>query len=170
LTRVSLIAAVASNGVIGAQRRMPWRLSTDQKRFRQLTLGKPVIMGRKTFEAIGKPLDGRVNIVITRQPDFQPDGARTVPDVETALALGEELARHSKDREVMVIGGGEVYAATIERAGRLYITHVEVEPEGDTHFPGIDPAIWRVVSEEHVPAGERDSAPTRFVVYDRTSP
>ena len=162
---VSIIAAVAENGVIGADGAMPWRLSTDMKRFRLLTMGKPVIMGRKTFESIGKPLAGRLNVVVTGNPGFRADGIAVVPNLEAALALATDRAAEAG--EVVVIGGGQVYAAAMDLAARLYITHVTAEPVGDVHFPDIDPAVWRPVSQEEVPAGERDTAATRFVVYER---
>ena len=162
--RIALIAAVAENGVIGDRQKLPWRLSSDQRRFRQLTLGKPVVMGRKTFAAIGRALDGRVNIVVSRGGDVAP-GALAAGNLPDALALA---ARHAgPGGEVMVIGGGEIYAEAIGRADRLYITHVAAAPDGDTRFPPIDPAVWRPVSREEVPAGAKDSAATTFVVYER---
>jgi dihydrofolate reductase len=163
----SLIAAVAENGVIGVAGGMPWKLSTDMKRFKNLTMGKPVVMGRKTYDTIGTPLAGRVNIVVSHRPDFAPDGVRVAPSLTAGLIAAEETARASGDTEVMVIGGGTVYAAAIPLADRLYITHVETRPEGDVMFPAIDPAAWRAVSAERFPAGPRDSAPTTFVIYER---
>ena len=163
---VSLIAAVADNGVIGEGRRVPWRLSTDMRRFRKLTLGKPVVMGRKTFQTLPGPLDGRLNVVVTRQQGYRPDGAATFPSLEEALTAAAAAA----EEEVMVIGGGEIYAATIDLADRLYLTHVALEPEGDVFFPEIDPVLWKRTNEDRVPAGARDSAASRFVVYDRRRP
>jgi dihydrofolate reductase len=162
---VSLIAAVADNGVIGVAGEMPWRLSTDLRRFKRLTMGKPVVMGRKTFESIGKPLAGRVNIVVTRQPDFAAEGVVVASSLPEALEAAR--AQVGEDGEVMVIGGGEVYAAAIGQADRLYITHVAASPDGDARFPPIDAAVWRVRSREPAPAGEKDSAASTFVVYDR---
>jgi dihydrofolate reductase len=164
---VVLVAAVARNSVIGRAGEMPWRLATDLRRFRRLTTGKPVIMGRKTFEAIGKPLGERFNIVLTRSNDFAPEGAVVARSLDRALAIAGREAARSGASEVAVIGGGEIYAASIDRADRLYITHVEASPEGDTTFPWIDPSKWRVVSSEPVPAGEKDTEATTFVVYDR---
>ncbi len=163
---VSIIAAVAENGVIGAAGAMPWRLSTDMKRFRRITMGKPVIMGRKTFEAIGRPLAGRLNVVVSRQEGYRPEGVMVAASLEEALALASEHGG-TEAGEVIVAGGGEIYAAAIGRADRLYITHVEASPEGDVHFPEIEPAAWRATETEKVPAGERDSAATIFVVYER---
>lgn len=164
--RVSLIAAVATNGVIGAGGKLPWRLSSDMKRFRRLTMGRPVIMGRKTFETIGKPLDGRLNIVVTRQAGFRADGIAVAPSFDAALRLAEERTATGAE-EVMVIGGGEIYAAALPIADRLYITHVESAPEGDTRFPAIDLGVWRVTATERLPAGDKDSAATTFTVYER---
>ncbi len=168
--RLSIIAAVAENGVIGDRNGLPWKLSSDMKRFKAITMGKPVIMGRKTFEGIGKPLAGRVNIVVSGRGDFAPEGVTVTPSLEAALVAAEEGARASGDEEIMVIGGGEIYRAAIGLADRLYITHVEAAPEGDTHFPGIDPARWRAASAERLPAGPKDSAATTFVVYERIAP
>jgi dihydrofolate reductase len=159
--RLSIIAAVAENGVIGRDGDMPWKLSTDLKRFKALTTGKPVVMGRKTFASIGRPLPNRLNIVLTRDGAFAADGVVAVPDLDAALAAAGPA------REVMVIGGGEIYRALLDRAETLYITHVAAAPAGDTHFPLIDPAKWTVVSSEDVPAGPADSAASRFVTYAR---
>ena len=168
--RLSLIAAVAENGVIGAGERMPWRLSSDLKRFKNITMGKPVIMGRKTFETIGKPLVGRLNIVVSRNSDFVRQGVFVAPNFEAALAEAREKAQESARDEVMVIGGGEVYRAAIGLADRLYITHVDAAPDGDTFFQPIDPQCWRATTVEHTPEGPNDSAATTFVIYERIQP
>jgi len=165
--RLSLVAAVAQNGVIGAEQAMPWRLSTDMQRFKRLTMGKPVIMGRKTFQSIGKPLAGRVNIVVTRKGGVPPPGVFFAPSLEAAIAIAETHAATSGANEAMILGGGEVYAAAIDRADRLYITHVEALPKGDTYFPRIDPAVWKGVPSERLDAGEKDSAATTFTIYER---
>ncbi|BCP54395.1 dihydrofolate reductase [Kaistia sp. 32K] len=159
--RLSIIAAVAENGVIGRDGDMPWKLSTDLKRFKAITTGKPVLMGRKTFVSIGRPLPNRLNIVVTRDPAFAADGVTVVPELDAALAAAGAA------EELMVIGGGEIYRAFFDRADRLYITHVAATPEGDTLFPPIDPGIWGTVSSEAVPAGAADTAATRFVIYER---
>jgi dihydrofolate reductase len=166
--RIALIAAVADNGVIGAGGAMPWRLATDMKRFRALTMGKPVIMGRKTFASIGKPLAGRTNIVVTRQPGFAVEGVTAAASLEAALAEGVRTAEKTGAGEALVIGGGEIYALALPHADRLYVTHVHVRPAGDTRFPAIEPALWRAVAREDVPAGEKDSASTTFVTYERS--
>ncbi len=165
--RIALIAAVATNGVIGDGAGMPWRLSSDMKRFKALTMGKPVVVGRKTFETFGKPLPGRTNIVVTRQGGYRPAGALVAASLDSALARAAAVAETTGVDEIMVLGGGEIYAAAIGRADRLYVTHVAAEPAGSTHFPPIDPGAWRVVSREAVPAGEKDSAATVFTVYER---
>ncbi len=166
---LSLIAAVADNGVIGNAGAIPWRLSTDMRRFKALTLGKPVIMGRKTAESLGTPLVERTNIVVTStasNPLIDP-GFLCVTSVEEALHVADEAMEALGGDEVMIIGGGQIYAATIDRADRLYITHVKATVEGDTFFPAIDDGMWKATEREHVPAGDRDNFATEFVVYQR---
>lgn len=163
---VVIVAAVASNGVIGREGDMPWKLSSDLKRFKAITMGKPVVMGRKTFDSIGKPLPGRPNIVISRSQALI-DGVVVTPGLAAALEKAASLVPEN-DPEICVIGGGEIYRQAIERADRLEITHVEGEVEGDTVFPDIDPAVWTLESEERIDAGERDSHDMRFAVYRRT--
>lgn len=164
---VSIIAAVAENGVIGDEGAMPWRLSTDLRRFKALTLGKPVVMGRRTFESIGKPLTGRANIVVSRRSDYRPDGVTVAASLDAALREAKAAARRANLEEVFVIGGGEIYRAALPLADRLHITHVAAQPAGDTLFPAIDPAAWTKVSEEDIPPGEKDSAATTYAVYHR---
>ncbi len=164
---VSIIVAAAENGVIGRDNDMPWRLSTDLKRFKALTLGKPVIMGRRTWESIGRPLPGRPNIVVTRDKGFQAEGASAVGSLEEAIALGQKLAAEAAVEEVCVIGGGKIYAQALPLADRIHLTRVLAEIEGDTHFPEIDPQLWDAVSQEDVPAGDKDSHPTRYFVYEK---
>lgn len=161
-------AAVAENGVIGADGGMPWQLSSDLKRFKAGTMGRPVVMGRKTFESIGKPLPGRLNIVVTRDRDWARDGVEAVGSLQDAITLATVKARcMSGADEIAVIGGGEIYAQALPLADRLCITHVLASPAGDTRFPAIDPAIWRETQAEEVPAGARDSHATRHSVYTR---
>ncbi|WP_173796324.1 dihydrofolate reductase [Hartmannibacter diazotrophicus] len=160
---VSMIVAMAENNVIGRDGDMPWKLSSDLKRFRALTMGKPVLMGRKTFQSIGRALDGRLNIIVTGNPDFSHDDVVIVRTPEEGL----EAALRSGADEVMVIGGGSIYARLMPHADRLYVTHVAAEPEGDTHFPHIDLTMWQRISHEPIPRGERDSAATAFVIYER---
>ena len=158
---VSLIAAVARNGVIGDGDKLLWRLSSDLKRFKALTLGKPLIMGRKTFDSIGKPLPGRQTIVVTRDLGWSHPGAAVAHDLEAALALA------SAAPEVMIGGGGEIYAQTIRGADRLFITEVDLAPEGDARFPAIDPALWREVRREAGERGPKDEAGFDFADYER---
>ena len=159
---ISIHAAVAENGVIGRDGDMPWRLSSDLRRFKALTMGKPLVMGRKTWAALPKkPLPGRPNIVVTRDRDFAEEGAIVAHSLDEAVALAGDAA------EVCVIGGGEIYRLAMPLAGALHITHVLAEPEGDTVFPPIDPLAWEQVEEEAVEAGERDSVATRYAVYRR---
>lgn len=165
--RKTIVVAVSRNGIIGRDGDMPWRLSTDLKRFKSLTLGKPVIMGRKTFQSIGKPLPGRPNIVITRDAAFSVPGVEATGSLGEAIELASSLARQGEIDEICVIGGGEIYRQAIDVADVLHVTHVEAEIDGDTSFPAIDPAIWVAESEFDVPAGERDTFPTRFVTYLR---
>jgi dihydrofolate reductase len=160
---VSLIAAVARNGAIGAGNALPWRIPSDLKRFKALTMGKPIIMGRKTFESIGKPLPGRQTIVMTREAGWTWPGVGVARDLEAALRLAGGAG------EVMIGGGGEIYAAAIGTADRLYVTEVDLEPEGDVRFPRIDPEAWREVSREIGARGERDEAGFAFVEYGRTA-
>jgi dihydrofolate reductase len=169
-SRIVLVAAVARNGVIGRDGGMPWRLPTDLKLFRRLTMGKPVVMGRRTFEAIGKPLDGRINIVVTRDTGFGAEGILVAHGLDDAIVIAEEAQQADAVTEIMVIGGGTVYSEMMDRADRICLTRVEAEPEGDTVFPAIDPAEWIRVRDEPLPKGERDTADVRFQVFERREP
>ncbi|WP_173932103.1 dihydrofolate reductase [Chelativorans sp. Marseille-P2723] len=160
-----LVVAVAENGVIGRAGELPWRLSTDLKRFKAITMSKPVIMGRKTWESIGKPLPERYNVVISRDPGYRAEGADVAASLEEALELAQN--RLGEASEICIIGGGEIFHEVMPRADRLHVTHVEAEIEGDAFFPTIDLAIWHPVYEEVVPAGEKDLYPTRYVIYER---
>jgi len=166
---VAIYVAIAENGVIGREGGLPWRLSTDLKRFKAGTMGKPIIMGRKTWESFPKrPLPGRLNIVVTRDKTYRVEGGETVSSLEDAITLAKIRARCMADAdELCVIGGGQIYAQALPLADRLHITQVLASVDGDTVFPPIDPAIWRVVSAEDVPAGEKDTHATRYAVYER---
>lgn len=166
-TAVSILVAVASNGVIGRDGGLPWQLSTDLKRFKSLTMGKPIIMGRKTHESIGKALPGRINIVLTRDRVFEAPEVVVAHDIREALRIGRERAREAGADEIFVIGGGEVYELALPYTDRLHVTHVEAMPDGDTRFPPIDPDNWELLEEVSVPVGEKDSEPTRYAVYSR---
>ncbi|WP_237152350.1 dihydrofolate reductase [Oryzibacter oryziterrae] len=165
--RMSLIGAVGDNGVIGHEGDMPWRLSSDLRFFKRTTLGKPVVMGRKTLASIGKPLPGRHNLVVSRDPGYAVEGATVHPSLEAAIAAARDIALREGLDEYFIGGGGTLYAATIDRADRLYVTRVHASPDGDTHFPAIDPAVWRRVSSEPMVRTERDSADATFEVWER---
>ena len=160
------VVAIAKNNVIGMDGDMPWKLSTDLKRFKRDTMGKPIIMGRKTFESIGRALPGRLNIVISRS-EFIADDIVHANSIEAALFLAEGWARENGAEEICVIGGGQIYAATLPMASKLYVTHVMAEPDGDTVYPVIKDAEWRPIEREEVPIGEKDTAETLYVVYER---
>jgi len=165
--RIGMIAAVAENGVIGARGAIPWRIPSDMAFFRRTTMGKPIVMGRKQFETVGKPLPGRVNIVVTRQKNYQPDGVLVIDSLASALAHARTIAEVEGAGEVMVIGGGEIYAQAMPEADRLYISHVALAPEGEVRFPAIDPAAWVVVEEPAVEPSPKDDAAFRVLVYER---
>lgn len=160
---ISLVVAAATNHAIGKDGQMPWHLPNDMRHFKNITWGMPVIMGRKTFESLGKALPGRKNIVITRQAGWLAPGAVTVKTVEDALFV----AREADVNEVMVIGGGEIYRALFERAKRIYLTRVEAEPEGDTFFPVPDPQFWYLVSQRNHEADEKNAYNHSFQVWER---
>lgn len=164
---VALIVAVAENGIIGRAGQLPWRMPSDLHTFRRLTLGKPVVMGRKTYQSIGKPLDGRDNVVVTRDPHFSATGV----DVAATLADGLDLARrHAGARgvdEIMVIGGAEIFLATMPIAGRIYLTRVHATPDGDTSFPDPSPHDWREVRREPIVQSDRDDHRATLIVYER---
>ena len=166
---IAIYVAIAENGVIGSKGGLPWRLSTDLKRFKAGTMGKPIVMGRKTWESFPKrPLPGRLNIVVTRDKAYRAEGAETVSSLRDAIALAEIRGRcMAAVDEICVIGGGEIYAQALPLADRLHVTHVLASVDGDTVFPTIDPAVWRLASSEDVPPGEKDSHATRYAVYER---
>ena len=165
--RVSLIWAMADNGVIGLDNGLPWRLPVDMKHFMTTTLGKPVVMGRKTLESMKSPLPGRTNIVLTRDPSWQRDGVLVVRDLPAAMALAEQQGLIDGVDEAMVIGGAEIYALALPMAERLYVTRVHAQPAGDVYFPPIDLTAWRLLSQQQHPADERHSASCSIEVYER---
>ena len=164
---LSLIVAAAENGVIGRNNALPWHLPEDLKYFKRTTLGKPIVMGRITFESIGKPLPGRTNIVISRQPDYQAEGVKVVASIDEALALAEDIALIDGVDELMVIGGAAIYAEALPRADRLYLTEVHAEVPGDAYLPELDLAQWRECSRQRHGASETNPYDYSFVVYER---
>ncbi len=159
--RLSLIVAVADNGVIGRDNALPWSLPADLAFFKRTTMGAPIVMGRLTFASIGRPLPGRRNIVVSRTAGFVADGTETAVSLDEALALAGDVP------EVFVIGGASLYAAALPQASRLYITEVHADVDGDRYFPALDRERWRVVSRESHPADARNAHPMSFVVLER---
>ncbi len=162
-----LVAAVAENGVIGRNGRLPWKIPGDLKHFKQLTMGKPVVMGRRTYESMGGPLKGRVNIVLTRDKTYKAKGAIVVKDLNSALELAVKKAAKEKTDEIAIIGGNGVFAETLPHAFRLEITEVHGTPEGDAHFPKFDKAEWKEVRRDGPQQGKNDSHPYTFITYER---
>ena len=160
---ISLVVAAASNNGIGKDGKMPWHLPNDMKHFKNVTWGMPVLMGRKTFESLGKVLVGRKNIVISRQPGWKQEGTVVVKTIEDGLFVAKE----TDAKEVMVIGGGEIYKILFEKANRIYLTRVEAEPEADTFFPSLDPAHWYLVSQKNHEADEKNAYNHSFQVWER---
>jgi len=163
---LAMIAALADNHVIGLDNRMPWHLPADLKHFKAMTLGKPIIMGRKTWDSLGRPLPGRLNLVVSRQPDLQLEGAETFTDLDSALTRAEQWAREQGVDELMLIGGAQLYAQALPQAQRLYLTRSEASPEGDAFFPDYDQAEWERVDSQAHPA-EGDSPAYRFETWQR---
>jgi len=158
---ISIVVAASTNNVIGAQGRLPWSLSDDLKRFKQLTMGKPIVMGRLTWESIGRPLPGRQNIVVTRQADFIADGCDVVASPAAALAAAGDAG------EIMIIGGSQLYELFLPKADRLYVTRVHAEVEGDVFFPEIDAGIWRLAEREMHAADDANQFAFEFRTYER---
>lgn len=161
--KISMIAAMAHDRVIGKDNQMPWHLPADLAHFKRVTLGKPVLMGRKTFESIGRPLPGRRNLVISRNPGYQAEGIEVVGSVEAALALLAGIAVE----ELMVIGGGHLYAEMLPSADCLYLTQIDLAVEGDTRFPAFDDGQWQRIDCESHTADEKNPHPYRFETWQR---
>lgn len=158
---ITLIVAVADSGVIGRDNGLPWHLPADLQRFKRLTMGKPILMGRKTFESIGKPLPGRENIVVTRDPNYRREGVRVVHHAEGAIRTAGDAA------EIMVIGGSELFRAFLPRASRVHLTRVHGNIAGDVTWPALDQREWAMVESEAHPADERHAYPMTFEVWER---
>ena len=164
---LALVAAVADNGVIGRSGRLPWRLKSEMAHFRSVTMGRPVMMGRKTYLSIGRPLVGRTNIVVSRDLAFAAPGVLVAPEIASALAVARADALRRDVSEIAVIGGAEIYAQTMEIADRLLITRVHLHPHGETRFPVIDPDVWTESRRTLHPAGPGDEASFTVLVYER---
>jgi dihydrofolate reductase len=164
---IVLVVAVAENGVIGRDNKLPWRIKSDLKFFKSVTMDRPVVMGRKTYDSIGKPLPGRTNIVITRRPDFAAPGILVAPGVEPALAAARGDALRRGADTIAVIGGTEIFAQTLPLADRIILTLVHAKPVGDTYFPDLDPAVWREAERLPQPKGPDDEYGFTIVHYQR---
>lgn len=168
--KIALVVAVARNGVIGRDNALPWHLPEDLKFFKRVTMNKPVVMGRKTYDSIGKPLVHRTNVVITRNADYRPPGVLVVDSIETALARCESLLRMQSapdDAEVSVIGGAQIFEGVLPIADRLYFTEVHADIEGDIYFPEFDRSEWVEVSREDRAACDKNPYPYSFVILER---
>lgn len=164
--RLSIIAALSTNNVIGRNNEIPWRLSTDLKRLKALTMGHHMILGRKTYESVGRPLPGRVMVVITRSEDYRPEGVTVVHSLDEAIRIAEAAG----DPEPFIAGGAEIYRQALHCADRMYLTRVHAEVEGDTYFPEFDDVTeWELTDSEHREADEKNEYPYSFLTYDRAS-
>jgi len=163
---LAMIAALADNRVIGLDNRMPWHLPADLKHFKAMTLGKPIIMGRKTWDSLGRPLPGRLNLVVSRQLDLQLEGAETFTNLDAALIRAEQWAREQGVEELMLIGGAQLYAQALDQAQRLYLTRIEATPDGDAFFPNFDEAEWQRSDCQPHPA-EGETPGYRFETWQR---
>ena len=162
--RISIIAALSSNNVIGRDNDLPWRQSTDLKRLKALTMGHHMIMGRKTYDSVGRPLPGRTFVVITRDPDWAVEGVKTAHSLEEAIQLA------AGDEEPFIAGGEQIFEQAIHRADRMYLTRIHAELEGDTFFPDFDDVSeWQLTDAEHFDADEKNDYPYSFLTYDRAS-
>ncbi|MDP2357296.1 MAG: dihydrofolate reductase [Beijerinckiaceae bacterium] len=162
-----LVVAVGRNQVIGGDGRLPWRLPSDLNRFKAVTMGKPMLMGRKTFEAIGRPLPGREIIVLTRDPVFTSPGIHVAHTLDDGLKCATDCARTMGASEVIIAGGGDLYRQTLAMASRLDVTQVDLSPVGDATFPHIDDTVWRETSRTKFTKGEKDDAPFTVVIFER---
>lgn len=164
---IVLVVAVAENGVIGRDKAIPWRIKSDLQHFRALTWGKPVLMGRRTFESIPKPLKGRTTIVVSRNGEFAAPGIVVAPSLETALDVAHADALRRSAEAIMIVGGQDIFARTLPLADRVEVTYVAARPEGDTFFPPLDAATWRSSTRSEHAAGADDEFPYAFVTYQR---
>ena len=167
--KISLVVAVAENGIIGRNGALPWYVPSDLKTFRRLTMGKPVIMGRKTYTSIGKPLPGRDNIVVTRDAGFSAAGTFRAASIDEALDIGRSKAAERGVDEIMVIGGAEIFALVLSLADRIYLTRIHARPDGDVTFPEPDQRIWREVSRSPLTPDPRDDAVATLLILERAA-
>jgi len=167
--KVALILAVSKNGVIGEQNAMPWKLPTDLKRFKKITTGHPIVMGRRTYESIGGPLPNRENIVLSKAGVIDNPAVQTAGSLEEACSLAKRFAANRKVDEIMIIGGGDVFEQVRGKADKVYLTTVDLEVEGDTVFRPLNAKNWKQISTEDVVAGPNDSANMTFSVHERKS-
>jgi dihydrofolate reductase len=167
--KVSFIVAVAENGVIGRGGALPWHVPSDLKTFKRITMGKPVIMGRKTYASIGKPLPGRDNIVVTRDAGFSAAGTSRAASIDEALDIARHKAAERGVDEIMVIGGAEIFALTLSIADRIYLTRIHAHPHGDVTFAEPDPNIWREVSRSPLQPDPRDEAAATLLILERAA-
>ena len=165
--QVALMVARAANGCIGRNNKLPWYLPEDLKYFKKITFGKPVVMGRKTWESLKGPLPGRTNIVISRQPDYVAEGAKVVSSLEDAITLAEHIALIDGSEEVIIMGGAQIYGEAIPRCDRMYITEVHAEVEGDAFFPPFDTSLWQEIGRDDFTAEGPTPYDYSFVVYQR---
>jgi dihydrofolate reductase len=162
---LSIIVILSTNNVIGRDNKLPWHMPADLKRFKNLTMGHHILMGRRTFDEIKKPLPGRVNVVITRDHHFAAEGVAISRSVDEAISKAEAAG----DKEIFLIGGGEIFKQVIHRANRMYVTRIHADIEGDTYFPDFDDVNeWQLVDAEHFEADEKNAYPYSFLTYERT--
>lgn len=164
---IAIIVCAARNGTIGQNGKMPWRMPSDLKHLKATTMGKPVVMGRKTYQSIGKALPGRTNIVVTRQPGFVLPDAIVVSNLAAAIAEAEKVAAATGASEIMVLGGGEIYLAALPLADRVYLTRLAADIDGDTHFPDLPDADWTITSRAPLPRTPKDDGDAETLVYQR---
>jgi len=165
--KISIIAAVADNGVIGNGGEIPWYLPSDFAYFKRVTIGKPIIMGRKTFDSIGKPLPKRTNIIVSNQQDYQPDNVIVINSLEAAIEHAKTIANADNVDEIMIIGGARIYQQSMKLADFLYISHVESSPKGDSFFPLINVKEWKLVEQPEVEKSDMDTACYKVSIYQK---
>ena len=165
--KLAFVVAVAKNGVIGRHGGLPWRLSTDLKHLKKLTMGKPIVMGRRTWDSIGRPLPGRETIVVTRDRKFAAQGAHVTHSIEEGLHVASDQAARMHADTIMILGGADIFAALLDRADMIHLTEVDLAPDGDVLFPPLDPTHWREIACEAPPRAANDEANVRFLTYAR---